>query len=493
MSDFVSHFRLKRGATLRHVACSEEAGARRSLMEKLGVTAVALLALSCVAPLANAQERPLPRQLSAAQERFASALEGVFGERSRARRTRWRRQGQVVAVGFQVRFRGAQVQRLHFSNPELAEAYRADLPQGHFAEVHGGDVLHAFGPGLAGVDPERLRAIPWRDRAAQRVGQGFRQLTGARQALGQFLLGERPTQAAGGGVSLREVLDSAQASEALSPYLQERARVALEALAPEEQGRFGELLDSLAGSPLHQAYLAKALAAGNTLDDLEWFRGAIQGQDEDWLRANATLIGEAPLVQSFTDSCVPTVAQALQGELDPVYALRHRLAGSVSEVDEEDPERVNARVSGEQRRMLEGQGGVAVPRAQKGGRGVPSNKGYEWLADGAGDDAGIDYQLQDTRGDPEAALEVLDRNLTWGIPTPTGVGSQRAGHALLAVERRGEGEDAEYLIYDPWLGGLQWVDRATIRSGRVAGDNPNFTGEIDVVGAYQELEPGGPR
>lgn len=460
-------------------------------MRKSSGAALALLISSCVISQALAQERPAPRPLSAGQERFARSLEGVFGERSRARQTRWRRQGEVVAVGFQVRFRGAQVQRLHFSSPELAEAYRADLPQGHFAEVQGADVLHAFGPGLSEVDPERLRGLPWRDRAAQRTGQAWRQLSGARQTLGQFLLGERPVDGSReGGVSLQEVLDGPEGREVLSPYLREQAREALEALGPEEQGRFGELLESLEGSPLHQAYLTKALAAGNSVEDLEWFRDAIQGQDADWLRANATLIGEAPLVQSFTDSCVPTVAQALQGELDPVYALRHRLAGSVSEVDDEDPDRFNAQVSDEQRRMLEGQGGVAVARSEKGGRGVPSNKGYEWLADGAANEAGIDYRLEDTRGDPEAALEILDRNLTWGIPTPTGIGSQRSGHALLAVERRGEGEDAEYLIYDPWLGGLQWVDRATIRAGRVGGDNPNFTGEIDVVGAYEELEPG---
>lgn len=424
-------------------------------MRKSSGAALALLVSCCVLSQALAQERPAPRPLSAGQERFARSLEGVFGERSRARQTRWRRQGEVVAVGFQVRFRGAQVQRLHFSSPELAEAYRADLP--------------------------------WRDRAAQRTGQAWRQLSGARQTLGQFLLGERPVAGSrGGDVSLREVLDGPEGREVLSPYLREQAREALEALGPEEQGRFGELLESLEGSPLHQAYLTKALAAGNSVEDLEWFRDAIQGQDADWLRSNATLIGEAPLVQSFTDSCVPTVAQALQGELDPVYALRHRLA----EVDDEDPDRFNAQVSGEQRRMLEGQGGVAVARSEKGGRGVPSNKGYEWLADGAANEAGIDFRLEDTRGDPEAALEILDRNLTWGIPTPTGIGSQRSGHALLAVERRGEGEDAEYLIYDPWLGGLQWVDRATIRAGRVGGDNPNFTGEIDVVGAYEELEPG---
>ncbi len=453
-------------------------------MRHLRTGALCALVLLWVGPLALAQDEE-PRALSASQERFTRSLEEVFGERIRARQTRWRRQGEAVAIGFQARFRGVQVQRLHFTTPELAEAYRADLPESHFAEVQGGDVLHAFGPGLAEVAPERLRALPWRDRRAERVGETWRQASGARQVIGQFLLGEREEIR---GVSIREILDSPQGQEALSPFLQERARFALEALEPAEQARFGALLESLEGSPLHQAYLTKALAAGNTLEDLEWFVGAIEGQSDEWLRANATLIGDAPLVQSFTDSCVPTVAQALQGELDPVYALRHRLAGSVSEIDDEDPSRFNPEVSAEQQEMLEGLGGVAVPRSEKGGRGVPNNKAYESLADEAGAESGIDYSLHDTRGDPEAALELLDRNLTWGIPTPTGIGSQSAGHALLAVERRGEGEDAEYLIYDPWLGGVRWVDRATIRAGRVGGDNPRFTGEIDVVGGYAPAE-----
>lgn len=64
------------------------------------------------------------------------------------------------------------------------------------------------------------------------------------------------------------------------------------------------------------------------------------------------------LYQKFTDSCVPTTAQIVKGEADPIYALRVHREGAL----DDDP---NSETAKEQQSTLEAHGGTAVSRQAK--------------------------------------------------------------------------------------------------------------------------------
>lgn len=485
---------------------------------------LALVVCLLISP-ALAQQVRVRGQLTELEESYVSGLGQSYGDPERSRAADWTlANGVVYAEGVQVRFSGFQIDRMRFNTAEEAAQFAADLPASDFVEVRGNQVLRVFGPrrpddaeltqawnGLPSPQsaPRDTQSAPRETQSAPREAQPHQ--NGAVQLLRHHLLEEELPASAPSADPEGEPADEEPAAnpladldpadaiaaaraepavdEILGEHMSDRAQAAFDAMTPEEQDAFAGLL-AQHSDPAEQAYLLRALAAGNELADLEWFSDEIQGRGGQWLDDNARLVGGSALTQQFGHSCVPTTAQALRGELDPIYALRMRLDGDVHSVDPSNPYAHNLETAVEQQTLLFREGGLPVARDQSGGLGTPW-AGYEGLADEVGSAIGVDYELVRTAGKDNAlAAEILDANLEAGVPTPLGIFGPSSAHAVLAVDRRELGNGGvEYQIYDPWYGTLTWVDRAD-----VIADTINVgTGQPDVgyVMRYRETGPDG--
>src|SRR5438105_1590370 len=71
-------------------------------------------------------------------------------------------------------------------------------------------------------------------------------------------------------------------------------------------------------------YLLKGVATGHSAHQLEEFDKKIKGKDEVWMQDHLSLTGDSHgrgVQQQWSTSCNATTAQAVRGELDPLYAL----------------------------------------------------------------------------------------------------------------------------------------------------------------------------
>jgi len=99
------------------------------------------------------------------------------------------------------------------------------------------------------------------------------------------------------------------------------------AMTPAERARLDAVL-AKADSPLEQAYILKALAAGNSLSRVVTFAGQIRGQSDSWLIDHLSLGGipnelsydGVPLIQSTQTECGSASIVAAQALSDPIFA-----------------------------------------------------------------------------------------------------------------------------------------------------------------------------
>ena len=269
----------------------------------------------------------------------------------------------------------------------------------------------------------------------------------------------------------------------------------LEAAPAEEQAALKDLLDA-AASPTERAFLFKAVGAGYKAAEVKPFAEAIRGWPEDKLLGTLNLADpilddgkETGVKQQFGCSCVTTTAQALRGELDPVYALQVRTANpDVNAVDNSDPTKMNPALAAEQKALLEEQGGVAVSR-NSGGSGTPWAK-IDLVYNKASAHTGFSYSCvqMDKTVPPttvDAALDAVAGQLQKGIPTPLLVGSAWSPkcHAVIALEVQGAGADQRFLIHDPWVGNTVWCSRAEFEQQKAP------IGDCHVIGGYHLASP----
>jgi hypothetical protein len=259
-----------------------------------------------------------------------------------------------------------------------------------------------------------------------------------------------------------------------------------EALSPADAKAFGALLDQ-AGSGTERAFLYKALGAGYSVADVATFAGQIRGWPEDKLvhtlnLADATGADDGTqngVKQQFEASCTATSAQAVRGELDPIYALNVRTSNSdVHSADDSDGMKLNPNFAAEQKNLLENVGdGKATARSDGTGYGT---WGVDAELDSESAHTGFTYsRTQITPCDDvktiDAALDTLASQLNRGIPTPIIVGDapDPSGHCALALAVEGTGADEKFLIHDPWEGTTTWCSKSDIENGtlNVAGWN----------------------
>jgi hypothetical protein len=241
-----------------------------------------------------------------------------------------------------------------------------------------------------------------------------------------------------------------------------------------------DLLLANAGSDDERAYLKKAVAAGNSIEDVTWLAGQIRGKDRFWLHGNLRLVddsrnGGKGLIQQWSNSCVPTAAEVIRGEIDPVYALRTRQANY--DITAAGP---NKALADEQTNMLGMVDAIPTPSGQPAGTGMNSEFGINYLSF---PQAGVGYGKVAVNGSPNPrAFDALDRTLASGLPAALSIGdSTGSKHAVVVTGSFGTGADKTYAIHDPGNGKSVYVKASDLRSGNVV---PAIAGWSVIFSAY---------
>jgi hypothetical protein len=187
--------------------------------------------------------------------------------------------------------------------------------------------------------------------------------------------------------------------------------------------------------------------------------------------------GSDALQQRFTDSCVPTSQQMARAEVDPIYA-RQLHQEAIHSLDH------NTDIGREQKQWLEEGGGIAKPRdpREPGGRGMMPET---IINDFLGPYTNRTYTkqvVQDTAASRTAALDRAEELLQNGVDVPIGVyWNGGGGHAMLFTDVRGEGDNRQFLLTDPWHGQTAWVSAKDIVAG-----NTNFLAGTGRLGLTYE-------
>ncbi|MEU0074589.1 peptidoglycan-binding protein [Streptomyces sp. NPDC006332] len=276
---------------------------------------------------------------------------------------------------------------------------------------------------------------------------------------------------------------AAEYNEILTANELERSGRAMDNLSPADRDRM-ELLMTNTKSPQEKAYLMKALAAGNSVDEIDEFAYKIQGKDPAWLQRHLSPINtqgdslknegtNANGSNANTDdqtfdgqkwiqggdgsegTCVASSTVTARAMVDPLYALE--LTGGPSG-QEDDPGAFRQRLVEEQHRLhTEGDGG-----ANWGGMGP---EGQERIADDAiGGATGDDYQRHDMNNADQRreVLTDVEKSVAEGKPVPVDVRSADGAHAMTII-----GQEGDMLqIYNPW-GTTTWVSEDDFINGHM--------------------------
>ena len=253
-------------------------------------------------------------------------------------------------------------------------------------------------------------------------------------------------------------------------------------MSPEDQEKFEGLLDG-AKSEKEKQYVTKGLAAGHSLAELEAFQKKIAGKDEKWMQDHLKLTGDSKgkgIKQQWHMSCNATTAQAVKGELDPLYALKlHEENDDISKANDDDASATNKKMGAEQKQMLES----AYPSGAQGGeasnRSDPAQKRGRWntdLLNNMEDTTGLKYANMKLGGSItiDTAITAMKADTAQGIPLPIviGNGPGQFTHYVL-VTACAPDPPAKFAIHDPWEGKTYTRSEKTIRAGKIniAGSN----------------------
>jgi hypothetical protein len=193
------------------------------------------------------------------------------------------------------------------------------------------------------------------------------------------------------------------------------------------------------------------------------FADEIRGMKKSKLARETTATdpysGNHALEQRWNDSCGPTTTQGIKAEADPIYAkhLHREFIHSTSRGSD---------IGKEQKKWLEGEGGVAVKRDAAGGKGIPLS---DLLDKKVGKYTGVDYTHHST-GSTEASrgaeLDNVEKKLKKGQDVPIRAQwSDGSGHFMFLTDVRGKGNDQKFLITDPWSGTTTWMTRQELVKG----------------------------
>src|SRR5260370_11017841 len=218
-----------------------------------------------------------------------------------------------------------------------------------------------------------------------------------------------------------------------------RADARLQKLPEKERKRYDALVKE-AKSDDERDYVAKALATNHSVAEIEAFDKKIHGKDAAWMQNNLKLTGSTKgtgVKQQWSHSCNATTVQAVQAELDPIYALKlHEENPDLTKADEASGTRKNPKLAAEQKKMLEskytGKGGGA---AGSSGTAAARSKGElgsgRWaddLLNARSATTGLTYTTKflDKNYTLDKATQDLDKALAKGQPVPIVIGDGAA-------------------------------------------------------------------
>jgi len=242
---------------------------------------------------------------------------------------------------------------------------------------------------------------------------------------------------------------------------------------------FTNLLDILGTA--QRPYLYKAIAAGNSIMALIPFAYRIRGKNALWLRNHLHLTQQAGgqgIRQQWQMSCGPTTVQAVQGEMDPIYALRMNDSNpALSQVNGNNGMATNPNMAADQRSMLQStysgpaaadHAGVAAP-VNNTNQALVRGRWVDDLLNTRGASAGVSYTHHAygaTATTFSGAVSEIDSGLEMGLPVPIVVGSAAApnAHYVLVLSKSGN----SYTIHDPGSGQSVTETRAALLNGTLS-------------------------
>jgi len=255
-------------------------------------------------------------------------------------------------------------------------------------------------------------------------------------------------------------------------------------LPPADRAQFQDVVDR-AGSNTERAFIYKALAAGHPVPEVVKFADGIRGLSDLQLLHDYTLSGATSLEDNFQSgiaqqhpsSCVPTVAQALRGEADPIYA--HQVRSQNPDVHQRLRPGANQAAAREQEDLLEqvGNGHVGTPATPDAPVATPdvgvSRTKIDAVLNSVSQQTGLTYtsqQLEPNERSVDAQEKMLDRMATQlqrGIPTPFEMRTRddTQGHQALAIAVEGSGDAQRFLVHDPGTGNTAWLTRQEFEWG----------------------------
>jgi hypothetical protein len=274
-----------------------------------------------------------------------------------------------------------------------------------------------------------------------------------------------------------------EGAQIVSDAQAQRANDKFDKLPDDEKKKFQDILRN-AKSDEERMYIWKAFGACHSTGECSAFADKIRGKDPKWLNDNCRLTGSSDgtgIQQQWSHSCNATTAQAVRGEMDPIYSLKeHEDNPNWGSVDDTDATKDNPNLAAEQKKMLESEYTGSASGRHKGvaaDRGSSAAGSGRWASDLFNDPAeqtGVTYV---TKKDPSTtdALQAIDSGVASGVPVPIviGNGAGKYTHYVL-VTGSDPGPPKTYTIHDPWSG--KTVTRT---------DDDIKNGKIDIAGSNQ--------
>lgn len=319
---------------------------------------------------------------------------------------------------------------------------------------------------ISGVE-ERFRAASNAERADERAGMSLHALAG--QA--------RLSRLGGSQLDPVTALAAADARSngrpILSPFMADRAALAMAVLAVTRPDDFKKLMAELAAakSPQAQAWILKVLANGYGIAQVSAFADRIQAHSGDpaWLTEHLDVgagAGSGPVTfdgaswaQSREDNCVADVVVVARAEVDPVYALWLTTGNHVDDPSYENSGAFASRLIEQERAALDmGRAWDEPPP-----RGLSPDEAAYLARETVSPHTGVGYHDVELHTEAQRH-EYLDQAVraiqsTGAAPVPIAMSDDSInGHELLIDDyNSGTGQ---LRIYDPFTGSRTWISQA---------------------------------
>jgi hypothetical protein len=288
----------------------------------------------------------------------------------------------------------------------------------------------------------------------------------------------------------------------LGPEQQKRADDAKTKLPPEDQKKYQDMLDG-AKSDKEKQYLQKGLAAGHSLSELQAFQSKIAGKDEKWMQDNLALTGNSEgkgVKQQWSMSCNATTAEAVRGQMDPLYALKmHEDNPDITDADNADPTKKNDKLAADQKAQLESANPDGSLGGQARARDDTSNARGRWntdLLNKDSDSTGMKFDrkmIGGTGPTVDQAVDDISSDVEKGMPVPIviGDGGAHANAHYVLVTAVDKGPPKAFSIHDPGNGTTEVRTEDELKNGKIdlAGDPMKKGSGWNKLSAYEKPTP----